>query len=190
MTLGFYFNMTACSGCRACQTACKDRNNLPVGYLFRHVTSYQTGEYPEARMYHYAATCNHCTNAACVANCPVGAMYVGDDGTIQHDDETCIGCATCVESCPYQVPVLREDLGIAAKCDACKPFRDAGGNPVCVDACVLRALDFGDVDELRAKYGDDAVTAIPVHPDGGTDPNTIITPKEVAENEDYLEVLL
>ena len=42
MSLGFYFNERACSGCRACQTACKDRNNLEVGELFRHVRTFQT----------------------------------------------------------------------------------------------------------------------------------------------------
>ena len=190
MSLGFYFDQTSCSGCRACQTACKDRNNLGAGELFRRVTTYQTGRFPNATMYHYAATCNHCTNPACVEVCPVGAMYVAEDGTVQHNDKTCIGCQACVNNCPYEVPVYLEEKGIVGKCDACKPFLDAGKNPVCVDACNMRCIDFGDIDELRAKYGDDLVTELPVHPDGGTQPNTLIKAKPAALNEDFSEVLL
>ncbi|WP_350453990.1 4Fe-4S dicluster domain-containing protein [Slackia heliotrinireducens] len=190
MTLGFYFNQSACSGCRACQTACKDRNNLMVGQLYRKVTTYQTGSYPNASVYHFAATCNHCENPACVANCPTGAMYKDSEtGLVLHNDDACIGCSTCVNSCPYQVPILLEDKGIANKCDGCKGFVDAGMNPVCVDACNMRCVDFGELDDLRAKYGDDLVTAIPCHADGGTEPNTLITPKEAALQESFSEVL-
>lgn len=189
MTLGFYFDQSSCTGCRACQTACKDRNNLAAGQLYRKVTTYQTGSYPDARLYHYSAACNHCDDPACVANCPTGAMYKAEDGTVQHDDSMCIGCASCVRSCPYGVPILLEDKGIAGKCDACKPFVDAGLRPVCVDACNMRALDFGDIDELKEKYGSDLVTELPCHPDGGTGPNTQIKPKSWATNESFSEVL-
>jgi anaerobic dimethyl sulfoxide reductase subunit B (iron-sulfur subunit) len=105
-----------------------------------------------------------------------------DDGTVQHEDALCIGCGTCVKTCPYQVPVLLPDRGnIAGKCDACKPFRDAGKNPVCVDACIMRCLDFGDTEELRARYGPDLTNALPVlaSPDT-THPNTLIKPKKAA----------
>ena len=76
MSLGFYFNQRACSGCKACQTACKDRNDLAVGELFRKVTTFKSGTCPNATMYHFAATCNHCTNPACVAACPTSSMQV------------------------------------------------------------------------------------------------------------------
>jgi anaerobic dimethyl sulfoxide reductase subunit B (iron-sulfur subunit) len=157
--LGFYFDSSACSGCRTCQVACKDRNNLGLGLLYRNVRSYETGTYPNAIIYHYSAACNHCEAPACVANCPTGALRKSpDDGTTQRDDELCIGCGTCVKTCPYEVPVLLPS-GKAGSCDACKPFRDAGQNPVCVDACNMRCLDFGDIEELRAKYGGSAVGA-------------------------------
>lgn len=196
MSLGFYFNERACSGCRACQTACKDRNDLEVGQLFREVRTYQTGTYPNAAMYHYSATCNHCERPLCVANCPTEAMHKAEDGTVQHDDEACIGCGTCVQSCPYEVPILLEDKQIAGKCDACKAFRDRGLNPVCVDACNMRALEFGDLDELRAKHeGDPMVTELvydlPILPSSDTTgPNTLINPKASALNEEFQEVLL
>ncbi len=108
--MGFYFNQKKCVGCRTCQVACKDKNDLEVGELFRHVTSYQAGKYPNAMLYHYAATCNHCMDPACVAACPNGAMYVDEeDGTVQHDDTKCLGCQYCVEACPYSVPVYIEE---------------------------------------------------------------------------------
>lgn len=191
MTLGFYYNQSACSGCRACQIACKDRNDLAVGELYRHVTTYQTGAFPNATLYHYAATCNHCEKPACVANCPTGAMQKADDGTVQHDDVLCIGCGTCAKSCPYGVPVIFEEKNIAGKCDSCKPFRDAGKNPVCVDACNMRCLDFGDLDELREKYGADLVSELPILPSAEeTGPSTLINPKKAALDADFKEAIL
>lgn len=189
--LGFYFNQDACSGCRACQTSCKDRNNLQSGELFRQVTTYQTGTFPKASMYHVSASCNHCEEPACIASCPTGAMYKTDDGTVQHDDNRCIGCRMCALSCPYHVPQYIESEAIVKKCDSCKPYRDRGENPVCVDACNMRALDFGDVDELKKKYGDDAVKDLPVLPSSHiTKPTTQIKPKQAALNEHHKQVIL
>lgn len=190
MTLGFYYNQSACSGCRACQTSCKDRNNLKVGELYRRVATFETGEYPDSVWYHYASTCNHCEDPACVKACPTLSMHKAEDGTVQHDDDLCIGCGSCVFACPYGVPVMRADLKIVGKCDSCKPFRDRGLNPVCVDACNMRALEFGDLDELRAKHGD-VVSELPILPSQDlTHPHTIVTPKDAAKNAEYTEVLI
>ena len=169
-----------------CQVACCDRNDLAPGVTFRRVESFETGAYPTATVYHYALTCNHCAKPACVANCPSGAMQKDpDDGTVFIDYKECIGCGTCVKSCPYGVPVLQEDKGTSGKCDGCKAFRDAGQNPVCVDACVMRALEYGDIEELRAQHGT-AVSALPILPDpAATDPSLAVDPKEAALSEQY-----
>lgn len=189
--LGFYFNEAACSGCRACQVACKDRNDLPVGIFYRHVTSYQTGTYPQASIYHHSATCNHCASPACVANCPTGAMQKADDGTVVHDDSACVGCQTCVRSCPYAVPQFFEEAAVVGKCDSCRSQRDAGNNPVCVDACCMRALDFGDLDALATKYGQGLVRDMPYLPSSDeTNPSTLILPKAAALATDFAEALL
>ncbi|MDR0350876.1 MAG: 4Fe-4S dicluster domain-containing protein [Coriobacteriales bacterium] len=191
--LGFYFDSTICIGCRTCQVACKDRSKTELGTNYRIVRSYESGLYPEASIYHYSASCNHCEAPACVSNCPTGAMQkdIGGDGTVQHDDELCIGCGSCVKSCPYQVPVLLTDKGIAGKCDACKPFRDAGKNPVCVDACVMRCLDFGDTDELREKYAGELTDSLPCLPSpDATLPTTLIAPKQAALDPDFREVAI
>ena len=62
MALGFYFDMTRCVGCRACQVACKDRNNLDIGLLFRYAKTYETGSFPKVGMYNYSGSCNHCVH--------------------------------------------------------------------------------------------------------------------------------
>lgn len=188
---GFYYNQNACIGCRTCQIACKDKNDLDVGTLFRHVTSYETGTFPEAHVYHYAATCNHCEDAACVAVCPNAATYYDEnDGTVQHDDEKCIGCQYCVKACPYGVPQYIADIQKTHKCDACIGLRSTGEQPACVAACPMRALDFGDIEEVR-KAHPDAVDQIAVLPEASqTNPSVAIGAKEVALAVDPVAIAL
>lgn len=189
--LGFYFNMNNCIGCHTCQIACKDKNDLPVGVNFRKVSTFETGAYPTARLYHFSGACNHCENPACVAACPTGAMYICEDGTVQHDDEICIGCQACVKACPYGQPALIESLGIVHKCDSCKALRDAGQNPVCVDSCLHRAIEFGDLDELRAKHaGEGLVSELPCMPESITNPSVVINPREYAGEDEFYSVTL
>lgn len=61
MSLGFYFDMTRCSGCAACRTACQDRFDLfEVGFAPRRVHRYQTGTFPSVAGYVTSVSCNHC----------------------------------------------------------------------------------------------------------------------------------
>ena len=179
----FYFDMTACIGCRTCQIACKDKNGLEVGTTFRHVDSYESGDYPLPTLYHYSSSCNHCANPACVAACPTGAMYIDADGTVQHDDALCIGCQTCGAACPYSVPQYVADLEVVHKCDMCRELTDNGEQPACVAACQTRCLQWGDYDELLAAHPD-AVADIAILPDSSTtDPSVLITPKAFAVHD-------
>lgn len=189
--IGFYFDMNKCSGCRACQVACKDRNDLAVGMLFRHVRTCEAGEYPDARMLHHSSTCNHCANPACVANCPTGAMQKLDDGTVVNDPDVCIGCGTCAASCPYEVPAIDDVEKISRKCDSCKALRDTGGKPVCVEACLMRCIDFGELDDLKAKYGDDLVQNQTFLPSADeTSPSMLIRPRASVEGQEVVEIIL
>ena len=190
--LGFYFDATMCTGCRTCQVACKDKNRLDVGTLFREVKSYEVGSYPDVTFYHMTMSCNHCENPACVAACPVGAMYVAEDGTVLHDEALCIGCQACVQACPYGAPKYIEEKQKVGKCDACAAIRAAGGNPVCVDACPLRALEFGDLDELVKKHaGAELVNELPVLPKAdATGPSLLIEPKQSMLSEGAEEMYL
>lgn len=187
--LGFYFNQNACIGCRTCQIACKDKNDLPVGTVYRRVHSFEAGSFPVPAVYHYSATCNHCEHPACVAGCPTGAMHVSEDGTVQHDDERCIGCRYCVWNCPYDVLQYHPESGIVGKCDACADLRAAGGDPACVDACVMRCLEFGPLDTLLAEHaGEDLTDKLVILPDPTkTNPSILIDPRPAALAGDFAE---
>ena len=125
-----------------------------------------------------------------MANCPTGAMYKDDDGTVQHDDEACIGCQTCVNSCPYGAPQFIEEDKIVQKCDTCRALREAGHEPVCVEACPMRAIEFSEMDDLRATHPD-AVSELPcTEPAATTTPNILIGASRGALLEDFNPVVL
>ena len=145
--LGFLYDTTRCVGCKACQVACKEKNKLGTGDFFRRVETRL--EANRGQSMHFSGACNHCEHPACTAVCPTGAMYVAEDGTVQHDDERCVGCGRCVHHCPYGAPSLNKVTGYAQKCDACASLRRAGHDPVCVAACPTRALQFGPLESFQ-----------------------------------------
>lgn len=161
---GFFYDTARCTGCGACQVACKEKNKLPVGDFCRRVdTVCVNGEAGEKWM-HFSGACNHCENAACMEVCPTGAMYRAEDGTVQHRDDLCIGCGRCVHHCPYGAPTLNRYTGYAKKCDACAERRAEGRQPACVEACPMRALHFGDLEELERQFGAEHGATLPFLP--------------------------
>lgn len=190
MSVGFYFDMTRCTGCRACQVVCKDKNRLDVGTLYREAHSYSVGSFPEAKGYSYSFGCNHCEDPICLKNCPVGAIYKAPDGTVIQDQDKCIGCRMCVMSCPYGQPKYFPEKGVSGKCDGCYGLRQNGSDPACVAGCPNRALAFGDLDKLRAEHGSDldngSIVILP-SPDE-THPNLLIKAKDEAFKADYREI--
>ena len=192
MSLGFYVDLQRCIGCRTCQVACKDRRDLQsAGPRPRRVDSFECGTYPDVSLFHLALSCNHCDEPACVAGCPTAALHKAGDGTVQYDADRCVVCRNCMTVCPYGAPQHDEDANLIAKCDACKALRDAGRNPVCVDACPMRAIEFGELDELRAAHGDDLTSELPVLPSADvTHPNLLLRPSAGALREDFREVTL
>lgn len=175
--IGFYYNMKVCTECKTCQVACKDKNNLNVGALFRRVYTMEGGKYPKPWVYNLSISCNHCANPKCVFNCPTGALYKrAEDGVVLHDKGKCIGCKLCIWSCPYEAPQYLEEESIIGKCDFCADLLAQGEDPACVASCVMRALHWGDLEELRRKYGDTA--DVKQFPSSDiTDPSIVITPK-------------
>lgn len=182
--LGFYLNQERCNGCLTCQIACKDKNDLPLGQLFRRVHEVAGGGYTEidhtfkANVFAYwiSMSCNHCQDPLCVKNCPTGAMQKREeDGIVFVDQNKCIGCRYCTWSCPYSAPEYNPDKGKTGKCDFCKDLLEQGEQPACVAACPMRALDFGTMEELQAKYGGvDRIRGLP-EPDT-TKPSLLINP--------------
>lgn len=187
----FYFDSSACSGCKTCQVGCKEYYQLPAANLLRRVVNYGGGSWKPTDAGHYvpdgvfsyfvSMACNHCANPACVENCPTGSMRKDEDTGIvwtNHDD--CIGCGTCVSACPYEAPQLNAEAGYSIKCDMCRDELTLDRKPVCVMACPMRALDWGDRDELVKKYGEGQIETEPL-PKNTTGAGTIINPHPQAQ---------
>ena len=158
--LAFYLDASACTGCKACQVACKDHNGLPVGLLWRRVYEVSGGGWRhegaawvhDVFAYHLSLACNHCERPACLEVCPAGAIRKRADGIVLIDPEKCIGCRYCAWACPYGAPQYDAATGRMTKCTFCVEEIDAGRPPACVAACPMRALDYGERAELEARH--------------------------------------
>lgn len=185
---GFYIDSAKCTGCKTCQLACKDYKDLQVDVNFRRVYEYAGGSWQaegntwrnNVFAYYLSIACNHCADPACTKVCPSGAMHKrSEDGLVVVNEDVCIGCKSCAMACPYGAPQYDPRKGHMTKCDGCYERLATGLNPVCVDACPLRALEFGPIDELRAKYG--ALAAVAPLPDAKyTTPSIVIKPNPKA----------
>ncbi len=153
MTYAFILDASACSGCKACQVACKDKNQLPTGVLWRRVFEIAGGAWTQEGAawsstvfaYNLSLSCNHCIHPKCAGVCPVDAYSVRDDGIVILDSSKCIGCGYCAWACPYDAPQYDRAAGRMTKCDFCYGNLDMGLPPACVSACPLRVLDYAEV---------------------------------------------
>jgi anaerobic dimethyl sulfoxide reductase subunit B len=154
MTYVFTFDASTCTGCKACQVACKDKNNLPAGVLWRRVFEISGGSWTkqgeawttDVFAYNLSIACNHCVHPKCAGVCPTDAYVVGEDGIVAIDESRCMGCGYCAWACPYSVPIFNPQTGRMTKCDFCKDNIAAGLPPACTAACPLRALDFASAE--------------------------------------------
>ena len=150
--LGFIHHNVDCIGCRACEIACKDKNGLPAGPRFRRVQYVEGGTYPDVFAYKVNVSCNHCAEPACLPACPTGAIWKRpDNGVVDIDSTLCIGCRRCEATCPYGAPQWDPEEQIVKKCNLCIDELDAGRQPYCVMACMMRVLDVGPIDLLLLK---------------------------------------
>ncbi|MBU1749263.1 MAG: 4Fe-4S binding protein [Chloroflexi bacterium] len=182
--LAWYVDLRGCTGCRTCQIACQDDNDLPAGVAWRRVEEVAAGDYEvrgEALMPHVRATyvpvaCNHCLEPACAAACPVGAIVKRPaDGLVLIDEAACLGCGDCADACPYESIQINPATGLASKCDFCADHIAAGRPPICVSACPMRVLDWGPLADLQARYG--MLADVPPLPgDAIRRPALVITP--------------
>ncbi len=158
---GFYVNLANCTGCKACQIACKDKNNLPVGMLWRRVVEVSGGDWVQQGetwinrtfTYFVSVACMHCEQPICLEVCPARAITQREDGIVLIDAQRCLGCRYCEWACPYGAPQFDAVRGVMTKCNLCYDDLDRGGKPACVSACQMRVLEFGDIDELRRRHG-------------------------------------
>ena len=184
---GFYFNANRCTGCKTCMLACKDYRNLDASVSFRQVYEFVGGSWSKDERgcwaqdcfaFYVSSACNHCASPACMEVCPTGAM-----GLVSVDEHRCIGCGYCALSCPYHAPKVDRTVGHSVKCDGCSQRAREGSAPVCVEACPLRALEFGPISDLRARHG--RVADMPPLPDSSkTAPNLVLSlPVRLEEDE-------
>ena len=180
---GFFFDAAACSGCKACQVACKDRHDLKAGIHWRRVYEVGGGVWtPKGKAwehgvlaYNISMACNHCRNPLCADSCPTKAITKRPDGIVLLDTTLCIGCRYCEWACPYGATRFDAATGLVTKCTFCADDVDAGEPPACVAACPGRALDFGDFDELKKKYGGTG-RIFPLPEEDQTEPALVIRP--------------
>jgi formate dehydrogenase iron-sulfur subunit len=176
MAKGFFTDTTVCIGCKACEVACKEWNQLPDdGLVFtgmsydntvdlgastwRHVSfierpvplggqSTGVGDFSWLLM---SDVCKHCQSAACLEACPTGSIVRTEFDTVYVQPDICNGCGMCVVACPFGVIDKRADDGRAWKCTMCYDRQKEGAVPACAKACPTESIQYGDIDELVAR---------------------------------------
>ncbi len=191
--LGWYFDAQACIGCKACEIACKDAHDLPIGIRWRHVWDYGGGTWAQEDgflvprgvfTYHVSTACMHCLEPACMAVCPSGAITKQKDGIVLIDPGTCVADRSCEKACPYGAPQFDRDRGVMTKCTFCANLLALGEQPACVAICPQRCLGFGEVNSLQEKYG--TLAAVEPLPDASiTEPALVITPHKYSQKSGF-----
>jgi formate dehydrogenase iron-sulfur subunit len=175
--VGFFTDTSVCIGCKACEVACKEWNQLPAdqqdllgmsydntGALgadtWRHVAFIEQSTVDlgmpsvgdsGVRWLMSSDVCKHCTHAACLDVCPTGALFRTEFDTVVVQQDICNGCGYCVPACPYGVIEKREGDGRAFKCTMCYDRLGAGMEPACAKACPTESIQFGELSELRSR---------------------------------------
>lgn len=148
MQLKFIQENEYCTGCKACQQACKDKHSLQVGINLRKVIGKEIiDDNQNIKVSYMSTTCNHCNKPMCVEKCPIGAIIKRkEDGIVVINEEKCVGCGVCVRSCPYKSIELQQKTRKVIKCDMCIELLKQGENPICVDACPLHLIHIESFD--------------------------------------------
>jgi formate dehydrogenase iron-sulfur subunit len=173
---GFFTDTTVCIGCKACEVACKEWNQLPDDGMFftgmsydntvdlgastwRHVSfverpvplgGQETAEGSFSWLF-MSDVCKHCQRAGCLENCPTGAIVRTEFDSVYVQPDICNGCGYCIVGCPFGVIDRREDDGRAWKCTLCYDRLKDDMTPACAKACPTESIQFGDLDELKGR---------------------------------------
>ena len=163
MEKAMLIDVTKCIGCRGCQVACKEWNDLPgesttnrgtyqnppdlSAQTWNLITFKEIQEDGQGRWLFRKHQCMHCTHANCVELCPTGAAHHEGEFVI-FDQEKCIGCGTCVYACSFGVPHVDEVSNKSKKCFFCIDRVSNGREPACAKACPTGAVQFGGRDTL------------------------------------------
>ncbi len=171
---GFFTDTTICIGCKACEVACKQWNQLPDdGFALTGMSYDNTAELGASTWRHVSFierpvalsnqmadgfswlfssdVCKHCVRAGCLESCPTGAIVRTEFETVYVQPDICNGCGYCVVNCPFGVIGRREDDGRAWKCTLCYDRLKEDMTPACAKACPTESIQFGDLDELHRR---------------------------------------
>src|SRR4051812_45263530 len=171
---GFFTDTTLCIGCKACEVACKQWNQLPDdGFEFTGLSYDNTGHLGSSTWRHVgfverpvplggtlggnfswlmmSDVCKHCERAGCLESCPTGAIFRTGFGSVYIQPDICNGCGYCVSACPFGVVDRREDDGRAWKCTLCYDRLKAEMVPACAKHCPTASIQFGDLEELKER---------------------------------------
>ena len=169
--MGFFTDTTLCIGCKACEVACKQWNQLPsdgfnfTGYSYdntahlgsttwRHVAFKEKVGETGAKWLMLSDVCKHCEHAPCEQVCPTGSILYNEFGDVYVQADICNGCGYCISACPFGVLGRNEEDGHAHKCTLCYDRQKDGMTPACAKACPTASIQFGPVTELRQRAQD------------------------------------
>ena len=167
----FLCDAERCIECNACTVACKNENDVPWGINRRRLVTLNDGQSGEKSI---SISCMHCTDAPCIAVCPVSCIYQTDIGVVLHNKDVCIGCGYCFYACPFGAPQFPQstNFGSRGKMDKCtfcaggpeeadgeESYQKYGRNriaegklPLCAEVCSTRSLLAGDGNIISEIY--------------------------------------
>ncbi|MCI1209854.1 MAG: 4Fe-4S dicluster domain-containing protein [Treponema sp.] len=142
-----YVNEDWCLACHLCEYNCAFANSglkdmvkaLKGKKLYPRIQVEEGGTKPED--VNFAVSCRHCEEPLCVKACITGALHI-EDGVIFADKDKCVGCYTCILSCPYGCIMPAETGQVVQKCELCTENGD--GTPACVKGCPNEAIVYED----------------------------------------------
>ncbi len=138
-------DLRRCVGCQSCTVSCAVENGVPDGSFRTIVSDYEIVRGGRSRRALVPRLCNHCQSPACTTVCPTGATYQRSDGVVVVNNTKCVGCAACVQACPYEGRYIHSGTRVADTCTWCAHRIDAGLLPACAETCVGGARVFGDL---------------------------------------------
>jgi formate dehydrogenase iron-sulfur subunit len=182
-TVGFYTDTTVCIGCKACQVACHQWNDLPSpdgktrplpvlsGDSYDNTTTLSDTNWRhvkfieqfsgdanrnQARWLMMSDVCKHCVNAPCLEVCPTGAILRTEFDTVYINEPACNGCRDCISACPFGVIHMSSLPGknVAQKCTFCYDRLKQGLTPACAQACPTQSIRFGPMKDLQKQAKD------------------------------------
>jgi formate dehydrogenase iron-sulfur subunit len=160
---------TTCIGCKACEVACLEWNNLSfsdttfqnsyqtmpeTAYNFWNLIKFNEYE-PEGgggnlMLLMRKDQCMHCEEPGCLIACPSdGAIVQYANGIVDFQQDQCIGCGYCITGCPFNIPKFNPSSRKVFKCTLCADRVSEGLEPACIKACPTGCLHFGTKDEMK-----------------------------------------